>query len=349
MIFSKKYLNNSPPLQFDGLFIDRVNEHRHLGLILTSSLDFSSQVNNICLRANRKLSVLRSISILHRKTLDILYKLTVRSVIDYALPVFYKSLTQTQLSRLENIQYKAGKIVTGALHFTSKQKLNSELGWETFTDRGNILSLNIFHKVHRHETRSLIRSCMPKLDTEKKYFTRSKGGYIHFKYENSKFNTSFFPHTLKLWNDLPKVIQLKDVQEFKTSIKVIIKPKRHKHFYTGTKVGNKLLTRIRVGRSDLNEHKFTIGLVDNPECQCYYKSESPEHYFLQCFLYSPERQILFNLVEHFVPNFKNYNNKQKLKLLLAGFDTDDPDFFSLNKTLSIAVQNYIIATKRFLD
>ena len=190
---------------------------------------------------------------------------------------------------------------------------------------------------------------MPKLDTERKYFTRSKGGYIPFKYENSKFNTSFFPHTLKLWNDLPKVIQLKDVQEFKTSIKVIIKPKRHKHFYTGTKVGNKLLTQIRVGRSDLNEHKFTIGLVDNPECQCYYKSESPEHYFLQCFLYSPERQILFNLVEHFVPNFKNYNNKQKLKLLLAGFDTDDPDFFSLNKTLSIAVQNYIIATKRFLD
>ena len=45
--------------------------------------------------------------------------------------------------------------------------------------------------------------------------------------------------------------------------------------------------------------------------------------------------------------FKNYNNKQKLKLLLEGFDTDDPDFFSLNKTLTIAVQNYIIATKIF--
>ena len=56
LIFSKKYLNNSPPLQFDGLFIDRVNEHRHLGLILTSSLDFSSPVNDICLGA-KKLSV----------------------------------------------------------------------------------------------------------------------------------------------------------------------------------------------------------------------------------------------------------------------------------------------------
>ena len=94
-----------------------MNEHRHLGLILTSSLDFSSQVNNICLRANRKHSVLHSISISIRKTLDILYKLTVRSVIDYPLPVLCKSLTKTQFSRLENIQCKVGKIITGALHF----------------------------------------------------------------------------------------------------------------------------------------------------------------------------------------------------------------------------------------
>ena len=32
---------------------------------------------------------------------------------DYALPVFYKSLTQTQLSRLENIQYKQEKLLQG--------------------------------------------------------------------------------------------------------------------------------------------------------------------------------------------------------------------------------------------
>ena len=64
-----------------------------------------------------------------------LYKLTVRSVIDYALPVYYNSLKISDLARLENLQYKAGKLVTGALHFTSKAKLNDELGWENFTER----------------------------------------------------------------------------------------------------------------------------------------------------------------------------------------------------------------------
>ena len=115
-------------------------------------------------------------------------------------------------------------------------------------DRGDILSLNIFHKIHRHETRPLVRYCMPKPDIEKKHTTRSKGGYIPFKYENKNFNTSFFPNTLKLWNNLPKQIQVQDVPEFKISIKTLKKPTRHKHFSCGSKLGNKLLTQIRVGR-----------------------------------------------------------------------------------------------------
>ena len=33
MIFSKKFLNNSPPLKFNGIFVERVNLHKHLGVI----------------------------------------------------------------------------------------------------------------------------------------------------------------------------------------------------------------------------------------------------------------------------------------------------------------------------
>ena len=133
-------------------------------MYLTSCLDWSVQINEVCLKANRKLSVLRSVKLLSRQTLDILYKLTVRSVIDYALPVYYKTLKQTEMSRLDNLQYRAAKIVSGALHYTSKDKLNDELGWETITERGNLLSLNIFHKIHLHETRPLVRECMPILN-----------------------------------------------------------------------------------------------------------------------------------------------------------------------------------------
>ena len=284
---------------------------------------------------------------LSRQTLDVLYKLTVRSVIDYALPVYYKSLKQTDIARLENIQYRAGKIVTGALHYTSKEKLNLELGWETILDRGNLLSLSIFHKIHLHETRPLIRKFMPKLDIDRINFTRSKGGYIPFKPKDNKFNTSFFPNTLKLWNNLTKEIQCKDVHEFKLSVKKEIKPSRYKHFSRGNKFANTLLTRIRVGRSFLNQHSFTIGHSDSPECSCHHKFESPEHYFLQCFLYSQERQTMFDLFEHYIPNFPNLNRKRKLDIILRGINIDNEEFTYLNITLTKAVQNFIISTKRF--
>ena len=44
MIFSKKYLNNSTPLQFDGLFIDSVNTHKHIAIQFTV-LWFNSKLN----------------------------------------------------------------------------------------------------------------------------------------------------------------------------------------------------------------------------------------------------------------------------------------------------------------
>ena len=101
-------------------------------------MNWTQQINEVSLKANRKLSVLRSVKLLERSTLDLLYKLTVRSVIDYALPVYYKSLKLTDLARLDNIQYKAAKLVTGASHLSNKDKLNLELGWESISERGEI-------------------------------------------------------------------------------------------------------------------------------------------------------------------------------------------------------------------
>ena len=236
---------------FDNCYIDRVNLHKHLGIYLSSSLDWTKQIDEVCLKANRKLSVLRSVKLLSRQTLDVLYKLTVRSVVDYALPVYCNTLTQSLLARLENLQYRAAKLVTGTFHFTSREKLNTELGWETIKNRSDNLSLNIFHKIHLHETRPLIRSCMPKKDIKNYHDTRQKGGYLPLKNSGLKLKNSFFPYTARLWNNLPKTVQCKDITGFKECINKERKPMRHKHFSRGNKISNSLITKIRVGRSDL--------------------------------------------------------------------------------------------------
>ena len=266
MIFTKKCLNNSPPLLLNNEYINRVNTHKHLGVYLKSNLEWSEQVNQTCLKATRKLSVLRNINFLNRRTLDILYKVIVRSIIDYALPIYGNNLKVTELARLERLQYRAAKVVSGALHFTSQEKLNNELGWESIKQRINFLGLCFFHKIHRHETRPLIRACMTKLDWEGVRFTRSKGGYMPYNNYGINFLNSFFPYISKMWNNLPHQSQCLQLEEFKKQLKIDLKPPKVRHNSCGTNIGNCLLSRIRVGRSDLNLHKYTIGQADKPDC-----------------------------------------------------------------------------------
>ena len=150
------------------------------------------QMYNVCLKANCKLAILRRVKLLKRHTLDVLYKITVCSVIDYALPVYYHSLKITEKALLDKVQYTAGKLVTGALHYTSSLKLNEELGWESIKNQADILGYSIFHKIYRRESRPLIQTCLqPNVVCPQ---TLRFQGFIPFKYYNAKFSNSFFPY-----------------------------------------------------------------------------------------------------------------------------------------------------------
>ena len=175
------------------------------------------------------------------------------------------------------------------------------------------------------ETRPLIWNCMPKKDLDHTHFLRSKCGYLPFSSKNSKFSSSFFPYFSKLWNNIDSKYTNRNLQDFKLYTKSL-KPKKVKHFNRGEKITNSHLTRIRVGRSDLNQHKFSIGLVDTPECSCHFKEESPKHYFLDCFLYTQERQNLFSLIGHYIPKFQKMSNRDKLNIILFCYNFENDEY-----------------------
>ena len=346
MIFSNKPAITAPPLMFNDTTIDRVSSHKHLGLYLTPTLDWSAQINYVCLKANRKLNILRSVKGLSRKTLDILYKLTVRSVLDYGLPIYYNNLRQTEIRRLQQLQYRAGKVVCGALHFTSQVKLEKELGWETIGARADILGLSIFHKIALGQTRPLIRKCMPQLDVFRTHITRSNGGFIPFHYTSTTFNNSFFPYHTKLWNSIPKEHKTGDLPTFKDSIKTLFKPTKHKHYSYGSKLGNSFITQLRVGRSYLNGHSHSIGQSESPQCDCGDPHESPQHVLLSCPLYESERLILFNTVLPLIPGFYQKSLKVKTEILLHGISPDNPDSLPKNRLVTLSVQHFLMSIKR---
>ena len=152
-----------------------------------------------------------------------------------------------------------------------------------------------------------------------------------------------------MWNNLDISTKSLGLLEFKEKLKEKLKPTRIKHHCYGSKIGNILLSRIRLDRSDLNLHKFTIGKVDSPQCDCFAKKESSLHYLVDCFLYSNERQTLYSHVEHFIPNFKTFNKNRKYEILVFGLHPENNDYCYTNKSISYAVQTYILKTKRFSE
>ena len=82
-------------------------------------------------------------------------------------------------------------------------------------------------------------------------------------------------------------------------------------------------------------------------CLRHHREESPKHYFLECFLYSQERQTLFDMIEHYIPKFKRLNKKEKIDIIILGFNIDNHDFLHINTVITKSVQHFILKTKRF--
>ena len=84
--------------------------------------------------------------------------------------------------------------------------------------------------------------------------------------------------------------------------------------------GIKLLTRLRLGLSHLNKHKFNHGFLDtvNPMCSCSTEDESVSHYLLRCPNFIQQRVHLMNEIRRLNPNLLLEDDNVLSSILLYG-------------------------------
>ena len=123
---------------------------------------------------------------------------------------------------------------------------------------------------------------------------------------------------------------------------IIEEKKENSLFSIHNPVGVKLLTRLRLQLSHLNEHKFRNGFEDtiSPMCSSNTEIESNKHFLLCCHFYSSQRLELFDELNKINSFFFKLSSKDQVIILLYGYSTKKS--ISLNECIIRLLINVLI-------
>ncbi len=134
LVSKKKKILSHPKLSMGETNLDEVKSHKHLGLILSHDLSWSEHIEDLATRASQSLEILNALKHkLDRATLEKLYIAFVRSKLEYSC-ITWDNCSNQLSDMLENINYRAAKIISGAIHRTSHNIVYGELGWESLKE-----------------------------------------------------------------------------------------------------------------------------------------------------------------------------------------------------------------------
>ena len=137
MIISRKAVPpRHPNLEMNNVDIQKVNSHKHLGLIINKTCSWYEHILDITAKAWKRINILRSLMYkLDRKTLETVYISFInRPTLEYG-DAIWDNCSKTEKNEIESVQYEAARIVTGATRSCSKSKLLEETGWDSLEHR----------------------------------------------------------------------------------------------------------------------------------------------------------------------------------------------------------------------
>ena len=107
------------------------------------------------------------------------------------------------------------------------------------------------------------------------------------------------------------------------------------------------MTRIRVGRSYLKAHSYSIGLEIDNSCSCDNITQETSLHYMFCTKYTEQRLLLYQRIEQIIPNIRKLSLKRQYEIFIYGYDIHNPEMTKINRQIMIATQTYILKTKRF--
>ena len=188
-------------------------------MILDSNLSFNNHLENKIAKANQGLGVMIQLKKwLSFRVLETIYKLYVRPHLDYGDVLYHTanpnknetfelSPQAASLRKVEEVQYKAAKIITGAWQGTSMEKLYKILGWESLNKRRIMRKLTILHETIINKHPNYLFNTFNK----NMYPENSRLGnqliLKNVECKKARYPKEFLPSTIRDWNQTNILIQ----------------------------------------------------------------------------------------------------------------------------------------------
>ena len=350
MIFSsKRDKPDHPPLIMNGVTIDDLTVHEHLGLTLSSNLSWRAHILKIHQKASRKLNLLKPLKYrLSRYSLDVLYKSLVRSSLEYA-DVVWDGCSESDSNLLESLQIESARLVTGAMKGTNRVSLLRDVSWVELSERRKMHKLFLMYKLVNKLAPSYLSNLCPAFVSERSCYSLRSGNDLCLPYvRTERHKKSFLFSTTQLWNSLPSEVRMSSsLSIFKNNASKFMKfPTCNYLFFTGDRAASIFHTRLRLNFSALNYDLFKRNCSVSSACAlCDAPVEDAKHYFLFCPSFAALRVILFASAAHLLgDNWLSASNKKKIDWLLNGVPGIN---FQINVNLFYAVQSFISQSNRF--
>ena len=151
------------------------------------------------------------------------------------------------------------------------------------------------YKIVNNESPSYLSDLLPnRVNQAANYnFRNSENFQVPFS-RLCSFDSSFFPATLRLWNDLDLSIRNSStLVEFKAKLRnQDQKDKANDILSIGERKHSIILTRIRHNCSSLNADLNRVSIVPSSACTCGANFKTAQHYFFECRNYTNQRHNL---------------------------------------------------------
>ena len=182
----------------NAVYINEVQHHKHLGVILSNDGTWHEHINLITSKAWQKIYVMRKLKfMLDRDSLNKIYISFVRPTLEYA-NIVWDNCTQYEANAIEKIQTEAATIVTWATRLVSLDMLSKETGWESLRDRRYKHKMCQFYKMINDLTPTYLTSLVPStVENTSAYNLRDSQNIRPLLTRTQLYHKSFYPLALE--------------------------------------------------------------------------------------------------------------------------------------------------------